>query len=455
MREASADLKKKAILILLCLLFVLFSGCAPQTLLERPADGMTRALRAGSLSRILFNSASFLSPENLPGQDYVSLDLDLDGEDEIVSFLSLTRSGERRVEVAVSRVDSASLSRIGALENTCDTVSDFYPARLSENVQAMVIGWSLAGSESRGVSVCTLTDGVLDTLYGGHYSAISVADYDGDGYDEILIARAQTSSSRGSAVLLDYTGDMLQPISRVALSQGLTGFQHVQTAKIGFEQTAMICEGYIEDLGYVSDYLVYVGGRLLNVFLSDFTNVSSPTLRSFPLWSDDVDGNGYVELPVVRQVPREASSGSAYTLWFVDWMQCGDTGMASTVCTTYHDFTNEWYMLLPSGMENNLTVEIALDSPECMGVLFYYFSDEGERTVPVWEIFLTRTEDSRERLDKLGMTELDAVFPCTYFFVHYRNVYGFSYSRRSLAAGFHAFGDPVLPDKEQALFDFS
>ena len=99
MREASADLKKKAILVLLCLLFVLFSGCAPQTLLERPADGMTRALRAGSLSRILFNSASFLSPENLPGQDYVSLDLDLDGEDEIVSFLSLTRSGERRVEV--------------------------------------------------------------------------------------------------------------------------------------------------------------------------------------------------------------------------------------------------------------------------------------------------------------------------------------------------------------------
>ncbi len=446
-------MKKRLLLLLLCTALLALSGCAPAGLLERPADDMLRALRGQKLMQFLFNDASFLSPANLPGQDYTLLDLNLDGETEVVSFLSLTKNGENRVEVEVSRVADSRLSRIGSISNACDAVSDFHPARLSEDVEAMVIGWTLADCDSRGVSVCTLSEGKLETLYGGHYSALSVADFDGDGYDEILIARTENGSARGSAVLLDYTGDMLSPVSRTFLSQGLTAFSHVQTAAIGFERTAMICEGYIDGLGYVSDYLVFADGKLLNVFLSDFSGVSSQTLRHFPVWSCDVDGNGYVELPLLRPVPQE--SGGAYALWFVDWMQCGDTGMTSTVCTTYHDFENGWYLILPDRMENNVTVQIEVDSPEVTAVLFYYFSDEGERTVPIWEVFVSHSEDARQRLQKLGFTELDAVYPRSYYLVHYRNVYGFSYSRRTLSAGFHTCGVPELPERESALFDFS
>ena len=419
-------------------------------------DAALRSIRAQSVLQFLFSSADFTSPENLPGQRCVRLDLDLDGEEEYISFLTLTRGGEHRAEVGVYKNRGGNLSRLGAIGNTCDAISDFCSARLSEDVQAMVIGWTLDGGESRGVSVCALSGSALDTLYGGHYSALAVADFDRDGYDEILLARAETDGARGSAVLLDYSGGALSPVSRIWLSQGLTSFSHVQTAPIGFEQTAMICEGYIDGLGYVSDYIVYVGGRLENVFLSDYTGISTATLRRVPLWSADIDGNGYVELPVLRAVPRENAAAPADDdLWLVDWMQCGDAGMTSIVCTTCHDFENEWYLILPRLMENNITVEVSLDTADTAGILFYYFSDEGERQVPVWEIFIARTEEAHRRMQRLGMDELDAVYPNTYCLVHYRNVYGFSYSRRTLRASFHAYGSPELPDAERALFDFS
>ena len=443
-----------ALLSLLALLLFL-TGCDGRASMEKPMDPALRSIRAQLSLQFLFNGAAFTTPDNLPSERCVRLDLDLDGEDEYVAFLTLTRGGERRAEVVVYKNVDGDLVKLGAIENTCDAISDFLPVRLSETVQAMVIGWSLDGGENRGVSVCTLSGDTIDTLYGGHYSAISVSDFDRDGCDEILLARAEASDARGSAVLLDYSGDALSPVSRVALSQGLRSFSHVQTAPIGFEQTAMICEGYIDGLGYVSDYIVCLGGKLLNVFLSDYTGVSTPTLRRFPLWSADVDGNGYVELPVIRGEVQESAAASApNSICLVDWMQCGGTGMTSVICTTCHDFENEWYLILPKLMDENLAVDVSLDTADCTGVLFSYISDTGERQVPVWEIFIARTEEAGKRLQRLGMDELDAVYPDSFYLVHYRNVYGFSYSRRTLAAAFHTCGAPELPEELRDLFSF-
>ncbi len=449
-------MKKIFGILCVCALILLLCACTQQTVLGKPLSQPLSQIRTQQLSQFLFNSADFTAVGSAGGESYAYCDLDLDGEAEQISFLTLTQDGKHRAELCVSRLENGRYRRCAMLRNTCDEIADYAPARLAEDVQAIVIGWGLAGEDSRGVSVCTLSGTMLETLYGGHYSALSVADFDGDGYDEILLARAGTSSMRGSAVLLDYTNGTLSPVSRVQLSAGLNAFLNVQTAAIGFEQTALICEGYIEETGYVSDYIVYVDGALINVFLSDYTGISTQTLRAYPVWSCDIDGNGYVELPVLREVPRFFSEGTgAYALWFVDWMQCGDTGIASLVCTSYHDFDDQWYLILPDAMSNNVTVEISLDTPDCKGVLFYYWSDEGERTVPIWEVYIFRGEEARARMQQLAFYEVAFVYPKAYSLQLYHNVYGFSYSRRSLTAGFGAYGTPELSQPYAALFDFS
>ncbi len=448
-------MKKILDLLCVCALVLSLCACTQQTLLAKPLSAPLSRTRTQQLSQFLFNSAGFTTLEP-DGESYTYCDLDLDGEAEQISFLTLSQGGKYRAELCVSRLEDGQYRRCAVLRNTCDEITGYAPARLAEDVQAIVIGWGLSGEDSYGVSVCILSGTALETLYGGHYSALSVADYDADGYDEILLARAGTSSVRGSAVLLDYADGTLSSVSRVQLSAGLNTFLNTQTAAIGFEQTALICEGYIEGIGYVSDYIVYVDKTLINVFLSDYTGISSQTLRPYPVWSCDIDGNGYVELPVLREVPHFFSEGtSAYALWFVDWMQCGDAGMASVVCTSYHDFEDQWYLILPEDMSNNVTVEISLDASDCKGVLFYYWSDEGERTVPIWEVYVFRGEEAMQRMQQLAFEEVAAVYPRAYSLQLYHNVYGFSYSRRSLTADFCAYATPELPDPYAALFDFT
>lgn len=448
-------MKKFLGLLCLCALVLSLCACTQQTLLAKPLSKPLSQTRTQQLSQFLFNSADFAAVQP-DGESCAYCDLDLDGEEEQISFLTLSQGGKSRAQLCVSRLEDGRYRRCAVLRNTCDEITDYYPARLAEDVQAIVVGWGLSGEDSHGVSVCILSGTVLETLYGGHYNALSVADYDADGYDEILLARAGTSGVRGSAVLLDYADGTLSPVSRVQLSAGLNSFLHTQTAAIGFEQTALICEGYIEDVGYVSDYIVCVDKTLMNIFLSDYTGISSQTLRPYPVWSCDIDGNGYVELPVLREVPRFFSDGAgAYALWFVDWMQCGDTGIASVVCTSYHDFEDQWYLILPEAMSNNVTVEISLDASDCKGVLFYYWSDEGERTVPIWEVYVFRGEEAMQRMHQLAFEEVTTVYPRAYSLLLYHNVYGFSYSCRSLTADFCAYAAPQLPEPYAALFDFA
>ncbi len=449
-------MKKFFCIILFCMLVVVFCVCTQKSVLAKPLPGALSQIRNQKISQFLFNSASFTTVQSGDNQNYSYCDLDLDGEEEQLSFLMFSQGGQHRAELCVSRLENGIYRPCAVLRNTCDEITDCIPARLAENMQAIVLGWGLSGEDSRGVSICTLSGDSLEILYGGHYTALSVADFDTDGYDEILIARAGTEHTRGSAVLLDYVDGVLSPISRVQLSAGLNTFMQVQTGSIGFEQTALICEGFIEDVGYVSDYIVFVNQKLVNIFLSDYTGISSQTLRPYPVWSCDIDGNGYIELPVLREVPRFFSEKTgAYTLWFVDWMQCGDTGIASLVCTSYHDFEDEWYLILPDAMSNNVTVEISLDTPDCKGVLFYYWSDEGERTVPIWEVYIFRGEEARTRMQQLAFDEVGFVYPRAYSLLLYHNVYGFSYSRRSLTADFCAYGAPELTLPYAELFDFS
>lgn len=438
--------------------FFCLCGCdSSSTLLSEPLTDPSRQIHTQQLGQFLFDSAAFISPEVSPEtENYVFADLDNDQIDERISFLILSQEAQTRVEVSIYKLFGESYRRIAAIRNTCDTLYDFQIARVSENETVMVIGWGLENAESHGISICTLDGDKIETLYGGHCTAMSVADFDNDSFDEILVARAGTPNVVGSVTMIDSVDGILSPVSRVSLSANLTSFSNVITAPIGFEQIAMICEGYIDGVGYISDYIVCVNGMLKNVFLSEYTAVSSQTARNFPIWSADIDGNGYVELPALREVPSIFNHQTPpYSLWFVDWMQCGDTGMASLVLTTYHDFQDAWYLILPQNMSNNVTVEISLDTEDCRATRFYYWSDEGERTLPIWEVFVFTGEDAIERMEMLAFDTIAYVHPTAYSLVFYNNVYGFSYSKRTLSENFFAYGVPQLEESYASLFDFS
>ncbi len=124
------------------------------------------------------------------------------------------------------------------------------------------------------MTVSAFFEDSFETLYSGAYQSLSVADMDHDGFDEIMITANTPGKDAYHALMLDYENGGLSASAAAPLSQGMT-LQNVLTANVGFDRVALLCEGYIERYGYVTDVILCAAdGTLVNVYRSELTGVS-------------------------------------------------------------------------------------------------------------------------------------------------------------------------------------
>ena len=128
--------------------------------------------------------------------------------------------------------------------------------------------------------------------------------------------------------------------------------QRLRMVTLAGNSPALLAESTLTNGDLVSDLFVCREGSLINLTMNRSTQISE-TRRSYSLvFAQDIDGDGCTEIPY----PQQLYSRGDEVFWSIAWLRYDVSGRTSTVMTTYHCVTDNWYLVLPDGWDVGLTV---------------------------------------------------------------------------------------------------
>jgi len=281
-----------------------------------------------------------------------------------VDYADLDGSGYKEVVVSWQMSTGAYLLGVYSVEAPMSR-SRLQMANSSKNGAASVQNDDLRGSEW------------MTTAYGDYI----LTDIDQDSRTEVAIVRIDPSLTNSGVDVYGWKDSAFKKLSTAPLSTGV-----VSVGRGGVEENfingdppvrALYVSSELSDGSHVVDVIAYQQGKLTNISLDPETGISRETLsRYVDLEPSDVNGDGVLELPQPSPLSgQEDSTASDY--WLIDWYQYDSSGQRIEVCTTYHNVTDGWYLIIPDTWKDCITISRYDAISGQRAVIFYHLEGSG------------------------------------------------------------------------------
>lgn len=281
-----------------------------------------------------------------------------------VDYADLDGSGYKEVVISWQMSTGAYLLGVYSVEAPMSR-SRLQMANSSKNGAASVQNDDLRGSEW------------MTTAYGDYI----LTDIDQDSRTEVAIVRIDPSLTNSGVDVYGWKDSAFKKLSTAPLSTGV-----VSVGRGGVEENfingdppvrALYVSSELSDGSHVVDVIAYQQGKLTNISLAPETGISRETLsRYVDLEPSDVNGDGVLELPQPSPLPgQEDSTSSDY--WLIDWYQYDSSGQRIEVCTTYHNVTDGWYLIIPNTWKDYITISRYDAISGQRAVIFYHLEGSG------------------------------------------------------------------------------
>ncbi len=276
-------------------------------------------------------------------------DLDGDGVDEAISFLSVQE--DEPLRVAIYKEQEGDYKRAAVISGqgtSFDCVS--YLDMDGDGTMEIAVGWQIS-SGIKTLQVFSIKGMEPMALYSTNYSEYTLTDMDKDGKSEILVFRMNGLTDTSEAEL-----EMLMPGGEMAslnakLSVGAENLLHIVSGSLsdGASATYVDCSIGGE---CVTDIISLSNGKLVNVSMDDRTGTSSGTVRQYSMYCSDINGDGVVEVPMPELLPAQKET----TYRCINWCVFSRDGNMRISTTTYHNNQDGWYLTWPGDWRGNVTV---------------------------------------------------------------------------------------------------
>ena len=338
-----------AFLLLAALLFCLsgcYSGNIDQYFSLPMASEEYRQLQS-LIDEELASGSEYAAPIHGNYRQSVQLsDVDGDGADEALAFF---RDAAKNPKINIYDSENGeyplSISGEGSSIGRID-----YADLTGDGQKELLVSWQISSGLSV-LGVYSLAGWSGDVLLSTDSAEFVTGDINRDGCDELLNLRAANSTT----YLVDqYTFPLGQEpqATSAALSAGISALQRLRMVTLAGDAPALLAESTLTTGDLVSDLFVCRDGSLINLTMNRTTQISE-TRRSYSLvYAQDIDGDGSTEIPH----PQQLYSRGDEVFWSIAWFRYDASGRASTIMTTYHCVTDNWYLVLPSGWDVGLTV---------------------------------------------------------------------------------------------------
>lgn len=254
-----------------------------------------------------------------------------------------------------------------------------------DGIKEIIVGWTNSYNNSLNtLSIYRYDNGEIKEVEVDYsYSDIAISDFDKNGEDEIFITTlnnaAEDMAADAKLLKMDRKTHQINNISRVELDPTVVRYEAVKVGNISTNVIGVVIDGYKSD-NCMQTEIVYwdnkKGGMVAP--LSNTNGDSNDTLRPTATISSDIDGNGIIEIPIVRQMPgdisKEDGTGPCYiTQW--SWYDVSKGGW-EFVYNMVANFSDGYGFQIPDEWEED-KVTARIDT-ETKTLTFYEWVENSE-----------------------------------------------------------------------------
>jgi hypothetical protein len=346
---------RKYIIIIFCLaaLLISVSGCfriSTDELYSLPQASTEYLKLQEQINTVLATGAEYAPPTSGPNRQSVQLkDIDGDGKNEAIAFFKT--SGDEPLKIYIMKQTGGTYQTADVIEGDGTAIESIrYEDMDGDGVSELIVGWQMSAVLLH-MSIYSIKDNQHITLADANFTDLVVYDIDGDGYNDVVALRLPSAELPGEASMFSLKSEGVMSSCKVPLSKGLESIDRVITGKLSFGAPAIFVEGKYSGGDVITDILSWKTTGLANIS-AGANGISESTLRAYAIYSTDINKDGIIETPSAKLL--ESASETKY--YVNEWYAFDRDGGKAKVFTTYHDFNDGWYMILPDDWTDKITV---------------------------------------------------------------------------------------------------
>jgi hypothetical protein len=393
-----APLSVIAITALLLLILLFCTGCMSENtgeLLSLPQLPDEYIELQNAINEVLKTGAVYSAPTAGSHRQSVQLyDINGDGTNEALAFFSTP--GEKPLKIYVYEKTNNSYQNVAVIEGDGTDIENIsYIDMDNDGWMEVIAGWQMS-SDIQMLSIYSLKGFVVSSIATTDYTEYTTADMDEDGKTELLVIRYDIAAKTGEVEMYYINSDGETESSLSQISSGMENIARLTTGKLKDGPTALFVEGGYQASGLVTDIFISDDSQLKNITLENETGTSEDTIRQYMVYCRDMDNDGVMEVPMPRVL--KTKSDTEYRV--LDWYSYNEWGRRSRKLTTYHNYSDSWFLRLPDTWGSKITIRREDTDTGERGVVFSIWNGNDEPVTDFLIIYAITGENKEDIASK-------------------------------------------------------
>ena len=247
----------------------------------------------------------------------------------------------------------------------------------------LLVGRQLGGQALRIASVYSFTDGQSEQIFNTIYARVVTCDLDGNGKKELMVIRyGESELDSAVAVLYAWRNGVMERSREAVLSGKAEHIKRITLSTLQSGEPAVYVASAVNDSAIVTDVFAVRNKVFSNISLASDTGTSVQTLRNYYIYSEDLDGDGVLELPRLLTMKSTSSQENREKQYLICWYALNLQGREQDKYYTFHNYDGGWYLMLDSTWISRIAME--QDGNTCT---FYIWNEDYGEAQAVFSVY--------------------------------------------------------------------
>lgn len=352
------------------------------------------------------------------------VDLDGDTQKEAVAFFK-DQNEQNALKVAIL-TRNVTLSKWYAQPPIVGVGYDIdqvdYPDLDNDGIKEIAIGWLGGSALNKGLSIYRKSDDVplspqdlkgYEEIFREVYTLFQCVDLNSDGRDELLTLHLLRPNNKAEARMYTLKFSGIELMDKVSLAGDVQRYERISAGIFDQGKTCIAIDASLIGGETFTEILMEREGKLVNIFDTTGSSKSLLTFRTNFRLTEDVDHNGWLEIPTLERPMGYESTMIKEVPWITVWNHVDQTSQLIPVFRTYDQSRLGFRFVLPEKWKET----VSLTSTD-QGVVFVEYQQGENERKKIFEITSRpRSEADRAEVQmlQLGYFELSRAIDYVYY----------------------------------------